>query len=177
MIIVVVIFFAFVIRSALGPARIRRRIFHPAVLRSADVQFRRRLSRHLARRAHLHRLRRHLRLFRGSPKPAAQYSAGHGAGLRDHRRAFRARGLRRAARLGRQAVSEGHGRIGVSARGPAGRRIFSLSSAEFHDPDRERRLGHGRATGRRAAALRHGAQRRAAARVFRRHRAEAGAFR
>ena len=59
------------------------------------------------------------------------------------------------------------------ARGTAGRRIFSVSSAEFHNSDREHRIGDGRATGSGAAALRHGAQRRIAARIFRRDRAEA----
>ncbi len=53
---------------ALGTAPVRRGFFHAAVLRSADVQLPRRVSRHLDRRAHLHRLRRASRPFPRKPK-------------------------------------------------------------------------------------------------------------
>ena len=101
----------------LGPARIRSRILRPAVLRSAHIQLPGRFPRHFDCRAHLHRLRRHFDFFRGGREPAAKYSAGDGAGLRDHGSAIVTRSLCRAAGVGRKTVSAGHGGIGFSAGG------------------------------------------------------------
>ena len=83
--IVVVYFFVQAVRYVLP--FLPQRLLHAAFLRSGDVLLAGRLDRHLDRRAHLHRLRRHLDALGGGREPAAQHPAGHGADLPDHRRA------------------------------------------------------------------------------------------
>ena len=73
-------------------------------------------------------------------------------------RAGVARGVCRATGMGLEAISGGSGRVGIPPGGKTGWRILPLSTAEFHHPDRQRRIGDGRATGGRKIALRHGPQ-------------------
>ena len=63
MMIVVVIFFAFVIRSLWGLHEYGAGFFTQPFYNPQTFSFRRRVPRHFHRRAHLHRLRRHLDVF------------------------------------------------------------------------------------------------------------------
>ncbi len=68
MMIVVVIFFAFVIRSLWGWHQHGAGFFHAAVLRPGDIRLSQGVSRHFYRRADVHRIRRASRHFPKKPK-------------------------------------------------------------------------------------------------------------
>ena len=125
------------------------------------------------RRPHLHRLRRHLDAVRGGREPAAQHPARHGLHLPRDRHPGGPRGLRGAARVGRlERASPTSTRPSSHVARKAGGTV-ALRDRERDAAGGQHGLGHGRAARRGAAALRHGPQRRPAARVLRRHRAEA----
>ena len=84
LVFVIVLFLVAAFRYLSGD-HARRRDALAAVLRSRHLLLGQGLDRHQPRRAHLHRLRRHLDAFGRGEEPAPQHPAGDGAGVPLHR--------------------------------------------------------------------------------------------
>ena len=98
--VVLVLFIVAAVRylwgQTLDGAALARPFYDPATLLLVEG-----LERHRARRAHLHRLRRHLDALGGGRESAPQHPAGDGDRLPVHRRLRRAPGLPRRSSSGR----------------------------------------------------------------------------
>ena len=164
--IVVVIFFAFVIRFLWGIHQFGAGFFTQPFYNPATFNLSEYFSGHFDRGADLHRLRRHLDIFGRGRESSPQYFAGHRAGLRHYRRALGPGSLRGATGMGFEAVCGRQGRVGVSVSGAANRRIFPFSVAELYRADCQYWFGNGLADGGRAAVVWHGPQRCAAEKLF-----------
>ncbi len=107
--IVVVVFFAFVIRFIWGLHEYGAGFFTQPLLQSRDIQFPRSVPRYVDRSAYLHRIRCDFHFVGGGRKSAAQRDACDLAGLRDHGCLVVARSVCRTTRLGIEAFSARHG--------------------------------------------------------------------
>ncbi len=151
-------------------------VLHPPVLRPQDLPRRRGSRRHLDRRAHLYRLRRHLDALGGGRGPSPQHPVRDRRDLRSGRHSVGDRGICRTAGMAHGSALQGY-RHRVRGGRSESRRTVALRGDESCASGRRHRLRRGLASGRGETPLRHGPQQRPAAGVLRRGRLEDAAFR
>jgi hypothetical protein len=155
MTIVVIVFFAYVIRFLIS-CTASDRISSASLFMIRDLPLRFDHPRHFYRGVDVHRVRCAVDVFGRSGESAAQHSAGHCTGMRADRHFGGAGSLRCPTGVGRQTISGRSSGIRVSSGGAPSRWSVSVPTAELHHPSGEYRFGNGRTACSIATALRHG---------------------